>query len=110
MLGAVLLSVLVYTQTITLISFLASLSIAVAGFGTILPIAIKSIMTSFRYQAGTASALHGCLTLAAAAFGSFLVALLQKHGLNSLNAMACYIGPVGILVVVFSLFTKKYLK
>jgi DHA1 family bicyclomycin/chloramphenicol resistance-like MFS transporter len=109
MLGALALSGMTWFHYIRLESFLGALMIAVTGFGVILPIAIKSIMTSFRHQAGTASALHGCLTMAAAAAGSFAITILQHTGLNPLEALAIFMAPAGIGVFVSSFFTNKHL-
>ena len=109
--GAVILQIFMFFSFINIPSVLFTLSIAISGFGTLLPLGIKSVMTSFRDKAGTASALHGCLTLGMTAFGCFIASEL-KHvfHFSSLECMLIFMLPTTALVLLTAFFTKKHLQ
>jgi DHA1 family bicyclomycin/chloramphenicol resistance-like MFS transporter len=93
-----------------LLLVLAGLSIAVGGFGVLLPVGLKSIMTAFRRQSGSVSALHGCLSLGAAAGGSFLFARIKSSmSITPLLSMAVITLTIGFFTFLFSLWSKKHL-
>jgi DHA1 family bicyclomycin/chloramphenicol resistance-like MFS transporter len=111
LIGGALLHFFVIYKIANLWSVLITLSIAITGFGTLLPIGIKSIMTAFREKAGTASALHGCLTLGMASFGCFIASELKHiYKYSSLECIEIFMFPTAILIVLSALATKKHLQ
>ena len=108
--GCLSLSIVCFTGMASITTVLITLAIAVTGFGTLLPIAVKSIMTAFRHQAGIASALHGCITLGSAALGSLSISIFQKHKISHLDSMCYFILPVGLIIFISSFFSRKHLK
>ena len=109
--GGVALLFLDFLTTPRLLTVLAVLSLSVGGFGVLLPIGLKSIMTAFKHQSGSVSALHGCLSLGMAAAGSFTFSILMStYKIDALNAMAEFTVVTGAITVVISLLTKKHLR
>jgi DHA1 family bicyclomycin/chloramphenicol resistance-like MFS transporter len=93
-----------------LLAILAALSLAVGGFGVLLPIGLKSIMTAFKHQSGSVSALHGCLSLGSAAAGSFIFSkLMSTYKIEPLGAMAKCTVTIGAVAFMISLLSKKHL-
>jgi len=108
--GGLFLNIIYFTGMVSLITILITIAIAVTGFGVLLPVAVKSIMTSFRHQAGFASALHGCITLGSAALGSLFISILQKHNISHLESLCYFILPVGLIIFISAFFSRKYLE
>lgn len=108
--GGIILGAFCFSGHDSLISVLFSLSIAITGFGVLLLIGIKSIMTAFRNMAGTASAIHGCLTLGSAALGSFAISIFNKYQFSYLTSICYLIIPIGLLIFVSSTLCRKYLR
>ncbi len=108
--GGSLLGVVHFTKNSSLFTVLITLSIAVTGFGVLLPIAVKSVMTAFKHQAGIASAIHGCLTLGSTALGSFAISVLQKYQISYLDGICYFIIPIGILIFIASSLSRKHLR
>lgn len=79
------------------------------GFGALLPIGLKSVMTAFKHQSGTVSALYGSFTLGASAIGSALIGFMIKHGVSEFAALSRFAFGASLLVLVFASFTKKRL-
>ncbi len=109
--GGIVLLLVTYLKLNNLAMVLLSLAIAVTGFGTMLPIGIKSIMTAFRNQAGCASALHSCLTLGMAAVGSFIVFIVKNSlKISALESLAALMVIIALLAVFTARLTKPYLR
>ncbi|NOY74775.1 MAG: multidrug effflux MFS transporter [Kiritimatiellaeota bacterium] len=111
LLGGSVLALLDVSRCVSLTTVLGGLSIAVGGFGVLLPIGLKSVMTAFRSRSGSASALHGCLSLGAVAGGSFLFSVIKSTAkIDDLSSMARFTIVAGTAALFFSLLTKKHLK
>jgi DHA1 family bicyclomycin/chloramphenicol resistance-like MFS transporter len=96
---------------LNMIIFLICIFISVSGFGTLLPIGIKSIMSIFKNKSGMVSALHGFITLAFMAGGSYIFSYMRD------NFDISYILTLSLAIVIFSVpmclvsfSTKKYLQ
>ena len=109
-LGATLFGAVILSGMASLFSVLITLSIAVAGFGTLLPIGTKSILTAYKNQAGTVSALLGFFSTGFTSLGSLAISCAQKHQIPYLHSMALFIIPVGIIILIVSTRTRKYLR
>jgi DHA1 family bicyclomycin/chloramphenicol resistance-like MFS transporter len=109
-LGGVFLVLILYFDIANILTVLISISIAVTGFGILLPIGVKSIMTAFRDRAGAVSALHGFLTMGMVSVGSFTTVIIKhKMHINSLSSLAFFTIIVGIIIIFSGIMTKKYL-
>ena len=94
-----------------LVTVLIPLSVAIIGFGTMLPVGVKSIMTAFRGRAGTVSALHGCFTLGMASVGCFAVSKVrEKLMLSFISSMALFTVVTGLLIIAAAFFSRKHLQ
>ncbi len=109
--GGILLLVVIHLNLANIDTVLITLSVAVTGFGILLPIGVKSIMTAFRDRAGTVSALYGCLSLGMTAVGCFIVSFIQhKFTISSLSSLGFFTIVAGVLIFLSSIFSKKYLR
>ena len=110
-LGGSALAMLGWLKIDSLIGMLSGLSIAVGGFGVLLPIGLKSVMTAFREKSGSVSALHGCVSLGCAAAGSFLFSVVRTSlKLSSSASMAWLTTAAGLVAVLLSTLSRKHLR
>ncbi len=58
------------------------------AFGTMVPIGVKEVLTIFKHQSGTASALYGCLTLGASGLFSALAGIGMDMEFKAMHVMA----------------------
>lgn len=91
----------------------ASLLLATAlfclGFGGLLPIGMRSLLTGWGPHSGLASALFGCCTIGAMALGSTAVSLLGLWVHDSLWVLALLALALGVLTPLFAAMTRKLL-
>jgi len=110
MVGGLTFNLFIFFKIDNLFTVIIPLSIAIGGFGTLLPIGIKSIMTAFRDKAGTASALHGCVTLGLTSIGSLLtIQMKNSFNVSSLESLHLFILPTVFILLFSALFTRKHL-
>jgi DHA1 family bicyclomycin/chloramphenicol resistance-like MFS transporter len=110
-LGGILIFCFIKLNILNIPLVLFSMFISVSGFGTLLPIGIKSIMTSFREKSGIVSGLHGFITVAMMALGSYIFSIMKDSlGFTYILTLSFFIIFMGILIMISSAFSKNYLK
>jgi DHA1 family bicyclomycin/chloramphenicol resistance-like MFS transporter len=110
-LGGILIFCFIKLNILNIPLVLFSMFISVSGFGTLLPIGIKSIMTSFREKSGIVSGLHGFITVAMMALGSYIFSIIKDSlGFTYILTLSFFIIFMGVLIMISSAFSKNYLK
>jgi DHA1 family bicyclomycin/chloramphenicol resistance-like MFS transporter len=110
-LGGILIFCFIKLNILNIPLVLFSMFISVSGFGTLLPIGIKSIMTSFREKSGIVSGLHGFITVAMMALGSYIFSIMKDSlGFTYILTLSFFIIFMGVLIMISSAFSKNYLK
>lgn len=110
LLSGLVMTGLVLTHSEGAISFLAGAAIYAFGFGGILPLATKSVLTAFRKRGGMASALFGCCTIGAMSIGSALVSLFDiKQQFNVAAILAVMTLVFGFVTALSACFSRKHL-
>jgi len=108
--GALCISITVAFGLDTIHIIIILLSVMISGYGTLLPIGVKSIMTAFKDHAGITSALHGFVTLGMTAIGSLIVTQIRDFYQTSyIDSLNIFLLPTVILLVISAFFTKEHL-
>lgn len=94
----------------TAFSVLASTVVFCLGFGCMLPLGIKSILTMFPRQRGAASALHNSLTLGASAVGSAASGFMLTNPSREIPDLCAATLVCGVLVLISALAARRYLR
>lgn len=111
LIGGVIMAMIIRMNLASITSVLIALSVAVTGFGTILPIGVKSIMTAFRDRAGAVSALYGCMTLGMSSVGCFAATVIEKQlRISELTSLALFTCVAGMAILASAVLTKKHLR
>ncbi|MCD6534497.1 MAG: MFS transporter [Deltaproteobacteria bacterium] len=108
--GSLLFGTIIFSSINSLSSVLITLSVVVVGFGVLLPIGTKSILTAYKSNAGTVSALLGFVSTGFTSLGSLSISLFQKYQIPYLQSMALFIIPAGAIILAVSTRTRKHLK
>lgn len=108
-LSGLALMTLVKTGTANTWTFLVATVFFCLGFGGLIPIGTKSVLTAWRQQGGKASALFGCCTIGAMAAGSGAVNLLSTHAHEKLSSITDLTLVFGIVIIVTASLTRKRL-
>ncbi|MFH0878317.1 MAG: MFS transporter [Lentisphaerota bacterium] len=96
--GALLFGILLVAPAYSGIVILSSAFVFCIGFGLLLPVGMKSVLSAFQHIAGTASAIYGAATLGATAAGSELMGAMMVRTMRDLYLL-------GTLTLLFSLLT-----
>jgi DHA1 family bicyclomycin/chloramphenicol resistance-like MFS transporter len=111
LMGGVIVAVFINLDILSMPLFLSAMFISVSGFGTTLPVGIKSIMTAFDKNMGMVSALHGFITLSFMAMGSYIFTLFRDIlDMEYITILTMCIISVGLLMSTLSIYTKRYLR
>ena len=111
LIGGVIVAVFINLDILSMPLFLSAMFISVSGFGTTLPVGIKSIMTAFDKNMGMVSALHGFITLSFMAVGSYIFTLFRDIlDMEYITILTMCIISVGLLMSTLSIYTKRYLR
>ena len=109
--GGVVIFFLIFFNFLTVSSLLFALFISVLGFGTLLPVGIKTIMTTFEEKSGMVSALHGFITLASMAIGSYMASLFKDSFEINYTFILCFgIIILGVSMSIVSISSKNIFK
>ncbi len=76
------------------------------AFGTMVPIGLKEVLTIFKQQSGTASALYGCLTLGASGLSSALAGISMDMEFKAIYVMAMIATFCCIMIFLTTLFSN----
>ena len=108
--GGIIIVLFLFFDILDVALLLFGLFISVSGFGTLLPVGIKTIMTIFEEQVGMVSALHGFITLTSMAIGSYMSSFIRDgFDIKYTFILGFAIIILGVLMSVLSMFSKKYL-
>lgn len=107
--GGLLMLGLFLTDTVDPINFLVATSIYCIGFGGLMPIGMKSVLTVWRAEGGKASSLFGCCTFGAMAIGSMAVTALGDHPNEKLPILVGLTLGFGALTAASATLTVKRL-
>jgi len=94
----------------TAFSVLTSTVVFCLGFGCLLPLGLKTILTLFPRQRGAASALHNGLTLGASAVGSAASGLMLVDQFKEIQDLCIATLVCGTLVLISTVYGRRYLK
>lgn len=90
-------------------SLLTATALFCLGFGGLLPIGMRSLLTGWGAQSGLASALFGCCTIGAMALGSSAVSLLGLYVHDTLWVLALLALALGGLTPLCAATTRRLL-
>ena len=76
------------------------------GFGTLLPIGMKTGLSAFRKRVGASSALYGCLTLGATAAGSAIAGSLLNQSERDIRTLCIVTAAAGSLILLSGLMSR----
>lgn len=95
------------TDHMPVFTVLAASGLFCFGFGALMPVGMKSALSAFPERTGVASALFGCLTLAATGAGSALMGTLLRDSLGDVVVLAYLTGAVGGLTLLCGIFARR---
>ncbi len=78
------------------------------SFGIMVPLGVKEALTLFAHQAGSASALYGCVTLGASGVFSVIAGLVMDQGISAIHAMSVISAACSLLIFITALLFYFY--
>jgi DHA1 family bicyclomycin/chloramphenicol resistance-like MFS transporter len=107
--GGTAMVVLEETGVIGPVSFLLAASVFTFGFGGLLPISMKSVLTAWRERGGMASALFGCCTIGAMSIGSAIAGIAGDNAHDKVMILAILMLVLGIFIAASAACTRDSL-
>lgn len=108
LIGGIILLIASKQSEVSFIVFIFAACLYALGFGGLIPIGMKSILTAFREQGGMTSALFGCITIGSSAFGTSGVGYLSSL-YHTLPAFALLTFVCGIFITLSAVMCRKLL-